>query len=481
MSTLRCVDSAAWPPAAMAQASRRDEAARVARLHAYARGASRALDDFTMIAQTAATLCGTPGAMISMLDQGHWWNLASSGWEGPVRGLRRGSLCERTCMLGGLLAIADARAEACWDAEPLVQGPPHVRCFAAVPIVTADGLVLGMLAVAAPSPRLLGHAQKSALQRLAMLAMALLELRASARPGMLAALVDRSGDEIYLVEMPTLRLVFTSETARERLGYGPERLAALRAPALSVAYQRPLFMHLRQLARPGLGGYYALETEHMRADGAVYAVQMRAQAGLDHDGTLWSAMLKDLLQAAAQGQGMREPPWQPAGATLQGRDLVSRMATFAGLGGGAPQPIDAVAVLERVLAGLRAALPAEVGLTFESALELAPLLADPAQLELLVSSLCSNMLESIDGIGAMTVHLAGAPTSPGYLWLRVSCDGEVLAPLGPDRGQGLPVVLAAVSLLRGEIQVDSNPGGGVSFNLYFPFAFGIPTGLAAMT
>lgn len=506
------------PAPRLADVRCRDESVRVARLHAYARGASGALDHFSAIAQAAADLCGTPSAMISLLDQGHWWNLAASGWDGPARGQRRSSLCERTCRLDALLEIADTRAERCWDAEPLVAAPPHVRFYAAVPVVTADGITLGTLAVLAPSAWQLAPGQKRALERLAALTMALLEACASARPGMLAALAERNGEEIYLVDMLTLRLVFASETARQRLGYCPERLAGLRAPALSPAYQRDLFIHLRQLARPGLGGYHALETQHLRADGGGYAVEMRVQAGLDRDCTLWRSVLDGLVQAGRHAQAVREAVGQVAGsvtsdlnaalgvitdhaellvqrlpcglagqqqldrilgATVQARGLVSRMAAFAGVDGAAAQPMDAVVVVTRALAAVRAALPARVGLTFDSALEAAPLLADPAQVELVVANLCGNVRESIHGAGAIAVRLAGAPATPGYLWLQVGGSGCASAPRGQGRGQLLSAVLAAVSLLRGEIQVDSTPGGGTRINLYLPLAPGIPTGLVA--
>lgn len=443
-----------------AEPGRQDESARVARLHAYARGASGSLEDFIAIAQAAARLCDAPSAMISLLDQGHWWNLAASGWDGPARGLRRGSLCERTCLQGGLLEVADAHADRRWDAEPLVAAPPHVQFYAAVPITTADGITLGALAVLAPAARLLAPGQKSALARLAALAMALLEARASTRSGMLAALVERSGDEIYLVDMLTLRLVFASETARQRLGYGAEQLASLRAPALSPAYQRAMFLSLRQLAQPGLGGYHALETHHLRADGVGYAVEMRVQAGLDRDCALWRAVLDDLLRAGCQAHSMREAVGQFTGGAM-------------------PQPMDAVAVIARALVAVRAALPEQVGLTFDSALDAAPLLADPAQVELVVADLCSNVRASIEGAGAIAVRLAGAPATPGYLWLQVGGSGCAIAPPGQGRGVRLSTVLAAVSLLRGELQVDSAPGGGTRVNLYLPLATAIPTGLAA--
>jgi signal transduction histidine kinase len=412
--------------ARLVEARRRDETARVARLHTYARGASGALDDFSAIAQAAAHLCDTPSAMILLLDQGHWWNLASSGWDGPARGPRRGSLCERTCLLGGLLEIADARAERCWEAEPLVSAPPHVRFFAAVPIVTADGVVLGVLAVSAPSARRLAPGQKSALARLAALAMALLGARASARSGMLAA-VDRDCELWRAVLEDLLQAGREAKAMREAVGQLAGGVASDLSAALGVI-------------------------------------------------TGQAALLADRHPCGSLGQQQLE---QILGASVRARDLVSRMETFARLDGAAPQPVDAVAVVGRALAAVRAALPERVGLTYHCTLEAAPLLADPAQVELVVANLCSNAREAIDGVGAIAVRLADAPATPGYLWLQVGGSGGGIAPRGPGRGLELPAVLAAVSLLRGEIQVDSTPGGGTRVNLYLPLAIGIPPGLAA--
>ena len=62
--------------------------------------------------------------------------------------------------------VPDARQHPLFAASPLVQGPPHIRFYACAPLVTADGLSLGTLAVMDTRSRGLSGESLQALQML---------------------------------------------------------------------------------------------------------------------------------------------------------------------------------------------------------------------------------------------------------------------------------------------------------------------------
>jgi len=67
-----------------------------------------------------------------------------------------------------------------WRSHPLVAGEPHARCLAVVPLVCADGLVIGTLTVLDPKPRAITTTHRTALLNLASIAVARLEARGEA-------------------------------------------------------------------------------------------------------------------------------------------------------------------------------------------------------------------------------------------------------------------------------------------------------------
>ncbi|MCJ2135341.1 PAS domain-containing protein [Methylobacterium sp. J-026] len=149
---------------------------RLAALHAYAildTPPERAFDE---IAEMAAQACGTPMAHINFIDADRQWIKAAVGHTARVMPLDLG-FCTEAMGADGVLILPDLAAEPDRAANALVGGPPHLRFYAGVALVTPDGWVVGTLCVLDHAPRTLTDQQVFVLEALARAVMTQLESR----------------------------------------------------------------------------------------------------------------------------------------------------------------------------------------------------------------------------------------------------------------------------------------------------------------
>lgn len=133
----------------------------------------RAFDDLTMI---AAQICGTPAALISLVDEKRQWFKSKRGVE-PRETERSVSFCARAIAQDRLFLVPDAHADERFRDNPLVTGPPHIRFYAGMPLMSREGVALGTLCVIDHVPRNLNEGQMEALVALKRQVEAQLELR----------------------------------------------------------------------------------------------------------------------------------------------------------------------------------------------------------------------------------------------------------------------------------------------------------------
>ncbi|MCU7730583.1 GAF domain-containing protein [Actinoplanes sp. KI2] len=126
----------------------------------------RALD---LIAEIAATVCGTPMAIVSIVDADRVRFVAARGL-GDIRQVAAvPGLCASALGADGLYLITDATTDPRARNHPLVRGGPGVRFYAGAPIVAADGRRLGVVAALDIGPRQLTETQTTVLTQLAEL------------------------------------------------------------------------------------------------------------------------------------------------------------------------------------------------------------------------------------------------------------------------------------------------------------------------
>src|SRR6185436_11166287 len=125
--------------------------------------AEQAYDDLTLL---AAHIAQTPMAVISLIDRDRQWfksKVGVAGTETP----RELAFCAHAILTPDTpLLVTDATREDRFSDNDLVTGPPHIRFYFGVPLVTADEYALGTLCAIDSTPRVLSENQIQALTAL---------------------------------------------------------------------------------------------------------------------------------------------------------------------------------------------------------------------------------------------------------------------------------------------------------------------------
>lgn len=127
------------------------------------------------IAKLASAACGTPVALISLLDRERQWFKAHVGTDSRET-TRDIAFCEHAIRQPSrMLEVKDARSDSRFADNPLVVAGPRIRFYAGMPLVTPAGHAVGTVCVWDTAPRELEPAQRAALESLARVAMHIIE------------------------------------------------------------------------------------------------------------------------------------------------------------------------------------------------------------------------------------------------------------------------------------------------------------------
>ena len=183
-------------------------------------------------------------------------------------------------------------------------------------------------------------------------------------------------------------------------------------------------------------------------------------------------------------------------AANRARDLVQQILTFSRKSEQERRPLRIHPVVKEALKLLRASLPASIEMSQNIDGNCSPILADPVQIHQLIMNLCTNAYHAIGSKGGklevtMTEEMVDSSDLPGivnfktgeYIRLSVRDTGKgipqdvlkrIFEPFfttkapGEGTGMGLAVVHGIVNNHGGHIQVESEPGQGSVFTVYFP-------------
>lgn len=153
-----------------------NEKARLRALHRYKildTDPEKSFDDLTIL---ASHICGTPVALISLIDADRQWFKSKVGVE-VSETPREISFCSTAIQQPDLFVVPDATKDPRFSSNPFVVSDPKIRFYAGAPFTSSDGHALGTLCVVDMVPRNLTSDQENALLALSRQVQAQFELR----------------------------------------------------------------------------------------------------------------------------------------------------------------------------------------------------------------------------------------------------------------------------------------------------------------
>ena len=152
------------------------EQRRLAALHAYGILDTAKESAFEDITRIASLVCGTPIAVVNLIDGERQWFKSEVGLgvrETPLAT----SICAHAILEHDMLVVPDTTLDRRFAENPLVTGDPGLRFYAGALLKTPDGLAIGTVCVLDTEPRGLTQQQIDILRGLARQVMTQLELR----------------------------------------------------------------------------------------------------------------------------------------------------------------------------------------------------------------------------------------------------------------------------------------------------------------
>ena len=182
-------------------------------------------------------------------------------------------------------------------------------------------------------------------------------------------------------------------------------------------------------------------------------------------------------------------------SSLRGRDLVRQMLTFSRKAEQEKKPLILSSIVKETVDLIRATTPTTISIRVDTRSESGLIFGDPTQMQQVIMNLCTNAVHAMrEKGGTLDIQLSNHSVSqsngnppgiePGlYTRLTVRDTGAGIASevmdkifdpffttkkLGEGTGLGLSVVHGIVKQSNGYITVESEPGTGSTFTVYFP-------------
>ncbi|GMN03487.1 sensor histidine kinase [Erythrobacter sp. MTPC3] len=145
-------ENATWPVGTPPASNFCSDDERLMVLASYGFDALAGDDELAGIAGFAAKLCEAPIALVSIVEAERQRFLVAEGLE-ETETPREWSFCAHAMQGGVPMIVQNALDHPTFAANPLVTGPPHIRFYAGIPLISSEGAPLGTLCVIDTEPR----------------------------------------------------------------------------------------------------------------------------------------------------------------------------------------------------------------------------------------------------------------------------------------------------------------------------------------
>jgi PAS domain S-box-containing protein len=277
--------------------------------------------------------------------------------------------------------------------------------------------------------------------------------------------------------------------------------------------QVPVYISANPLRLQGLEGFCIVATD--LTEQRIIEQQLRQSHKMEALGTLAGGIAHDFNNILAAIIGFSElleedlPEGDPRRghvskvlhAGKRGRDLVKHMLTFSRQSEHEKKPLRLSSIIKESVKLLRASIPSTISIDVNVMSESALTMADPVQVQQVLVNLCTNASYAMrENGGALDIELSDFSIGPSngnthgiepglYMKLMVRDTGtgipaqikdKIFDPffttkvVGQGTGLGLSVVMGIVKQSGGYITLESEPGKGSTFAVYFPKVAGEP-------
>jgi diguanylate cyclase (GGDEF)-like protein/PAS domain S-box-containing protein len=243
--------------------------------------AEQAFDALTAL---AAYICGTPIALVSLVDAHRQWFKSKVGLEATETPRELAFCAHAIQQPDELLIVPNALEDERFATNPLVTSDPNIRFYAGAPLVTPKGYAIGTLCAIDRVPRQLAPQQIEALRALSCQVMAQLELRLNLFNLVQTNEALRQSEERYRTlyeDTPSMYFTVSQEAkilsvnrfGAEKLGYTVEELVG--QPGLNIIHEDDkkfvLDKFIQHLQNPTQMAHW--ESRKVRKDGSVLWVK----------------------------------------------------------------------------------------------------------------------------------------------------------------------------------------------------------------